>query len=326
MFKKLKIKTVASLFLALAVCLSLLLPLASNAGTVGTGPSLASSLPVVVNNVIPQPPASFDPLTATPGDLQKYGFPAKPTNAEDLAAWDNVMKHAKQYVKPIQIPSLNRFGLVETWYNWVPETATPWAGYDVESGYNNTATFYSACADWYQPSYVGTHWTAFWAGMGGEVPNNDLIQAGACSGAEYYGGTAPYEFFVEDYPNGSIYEAAPALNAGDDVNVQVWYDGNSTGFVFLENETTNQYTEFDFNAPYFSGASAEWVNEETAESKWGSVNFWGCGDSTVLDGSCSLFTRQNYCRIVDGSNTGSFTWAAPSQTPGNSASFTVTAY
>lgn len=66
----------------------------------------------------------FNPLTATSGDLKKYGFPAKPTDTKNLVIWENAMKNARQYVKPIQIPALERYNSVlYPIYNHL------WAGY-----------------------------------------------------------------------------------------------------------------------------------------------------------------------------------------------------
>ena len=74
---------------------------------------------------LPEPPPGFNPLTATSADLQKYGFPEKPTSETELKAWEEVMQNAKEYVKPVQIPSRAVHGLVGT-------TNTPnWAGYVV---------------------------------------------------------------------------------------------------------------------------------------------------------------------------------------------------
>jgi hypothetical protein len=306
--KVVSIKKIFRLFLVLAACLSLLgLPLTSNAAS-STVPSIASSLPVV-NPVItlPQPPANFNPLTATPGDLQKYGFPAKPTDANALAGWEDAMKHAKQYVKPIQVPSLYRYTYIGDLYTNL------WAGYEAYSTHNSNEYYYGANACWYQPSWVTSgDWTAFWTGMG---DGGYIFQAGATSGAQWYGGPSPYCFWVEDYPNGPVYEAAPALNPGNSVFVQVNYNGANVGYVWLENETTGQYTYItNFNVPYYSGYYVEWINEEANYSNWGPVNFWNCGYSDVLNGSDTYFGSLNLYRIINNKSGGEIVPTLPTST------------
>lgn len=58
-------------------------------------------LPAVIDQ-INEPPANFNPLKATSQELEKYGFPKKPTDVKALQEWENAMEHAKYYVKPEQ--------------------------------------------------------------------------------------------------------------------------------------------------------------------------------------------------------------------------------
>ena len=49
------------------------------------------------------PPSGFDPLTASPADLVRYGFPARPEDPHHLARYRTVfgqLKHKFQYVQP----------------------------------------------------------------------------------------------------------------------------------------------------------------------------------------------------------------------------------
>lgn len=133
-------------------------------------------------------------------------------------------------------------------------------------------------------------------------------------------GVPPYCFWVQDYPIGPTYEAAPALKAGDNVFVEVDYLGNSLATAFLENETTGQYTTVPFNAPYFSKYYVEWVSEQSSYSNWGPVNFWGCGYSSALNGSCVYFNSLNLHPVIfNGPGNGS---VVPTQPPGT-GSFTL---
>ncbi len=336
MFIKLKIKTIVSLFLISAFCLSLLLPITSNAANSAASSvtvSLASSLPVVIDPGFGQPPASFNPLTATSEELHQYGFPPKPFDVKDAVYWEYAMEHAKYWVKPIQIPSLARYGFEGQIFTGVGTPYNGWAGYVVRSQDNSNMQFYGSSAYWNQPSYANglngePTWTAFWTGIGGGSTANgttgDIIQAGATSDATAYGGSEPYEFWVQNYyPNGpgAMYEAAPALKAGDWVETFVDYNGNGTSLAFLEDVSTDQYTQFNFNTPYYDGSSQESVNEEASYSNWGSVQFIDSDYYTYQSGGFP-FANINYWRYIIGEMPPGITWSVPTYPPGSN-SFTV---
>jgi hypothetical protein len=323
MLKKLTLKKIVGLSLVLTICLSLLvLPLTGNAASIGTRVSLASTLPVVINpdTVFEQPPANFNPLTATPEELQKYGFPAKPTNVKDAVNWEYAMEHAKQYVKPIQEPSLFRYGYLGDYFNGGTAGTLSWAGYVAPSVNNGNELYTETSAYWTQPSYVNNTWAGFWTGLGGANNTTTIVQAGATSDANTYGGSSPYEFWMEDHPNGAIYEAAPVLNAGNEVYVYVEYIGNQQSNVFFENVTTQKYTSVPLTTLYYDGSSVDYVNEETNYSNWGSVNFSNC-DYALSNGTNGPFTNLNYYRYISGAP--GYTWAIPAYPPTSNGSFTI---
>lgn len=41
---------------------------------------------------LPSPPPGFNPLTATPGQLARYGFPPRPRGGGALQAWERAMR------------------------------------------------------------------------------------------------------------------------------------------------------------------------------------------------------------------------------------------
>jgi hypothetical protein len=126
-----------------------------------------------VRNDLPQPPPDFNPLTATAQELQKYGFPRKPTDEEGAKRWEDMQEHAKYYVKPEQIPSTYVHGLVGTYNSEI------WAGYvvrGVDNKIGGTAPkYYQASAQWTQPAYTGTAVASFWVGMDGFIGSNDVV-------------------------------------------------------------------------------------------------------------------------------------------------------
>lgn len=266
----------------------------TNSGAVNVGklPTVAQALPI--------PPSNFDPLTATANQLKEYGFPKIPINPNQLATWKYAMSHAKYYVAPQQSPSTTTHGLYNTTYS------SNWAGYLVKGGTNGSDTYNNTSAQWVQPSYTGTADPSFWVGQG---YTSDIVQAGADSNASSAGGSTQYEFWVEDYPNGTIWQKSPVLYKNDTVYVDVTY-GGSTSSAFLENVSTGYYTTVSFNTPYFYGNSADYVNEAVGSSynnwtSWGSTNFSQCDlnwDNTNGTSGGGQFNSYNDTKTIMTSN------------------------
>lgn len=240
----------------------------------------------------PAPPANFNPLTATAVQLKLYGFPARPTNAAALAQWEDVMSHAKHYVRLKPVQGTVTEGLVgNIRYNQT------WAGYSVQSA-DNYATYYESWAEWAEPSYSGgDDHPSFWTGMGGntDFSSNVVVQAGSMCNAEAAGAPWPYDdcFWTEDfngapppgynnkvwfwYPYETPYQA-PLINAGNYLAVDVTY-GGSTSTAFFENVSTQKYSTVQFDTPYWDGSSADYINEEAIGeyAAWGSTTLSDCG-------------------------------------------------
>ncbi len=274
----------------------------------------------------PAPPAGFNPLHATPAQLNFYGFPAKPTDPAALKTWTTAMEHAKTYVAPEQTVS-----------NIAAHVAYSniWAGYVVPS-----SGVYDVQSAWVQPSYnegldLNPSDPSFWVGMGGWNTEN-LVQAGADSGANNAGGSTQYEFWVEDYSsnpatNGTVWEAKPIVYAGDSLYVDVTYEG-STSSAYLENETTGQYTPVSFNTPNYDGSTADFINEAvggtyTDWSSWNSTTFSGANFTSNNDGGGVITNFPSTKVIMTNNGTSSGTLESqPSALNSSTYGFTVTAY
>ncbi|MCX5994706.1 MAG: G1 family endopeptidase [Chloroflexi bacterium] len=278
-------RKIASLVLAVFLVVSLLIP--SVAWASGPNEKIDNGIMPEVRNDLPQPPADFNPLTATAQELQKYGLPAKPTDEEGAKQWEDVYEHCKHYVKPEQIPSTSTYthGLVGTY------STTNWAGYVVRScdnKINGTAPKYTIVyANWYQPTYNGPATASFWVGMDGFVlqgggTSGDVVQAGCDSMANLLGGPSQYCFWVENAPHAPIWQAAPVVHGGDRLGVQIQWVNNH-GLATLSNVTTGVWTVVSFDAPHYDGTSAEFIYE----SGWGQPRQYAQFGSVSLQ-SCSL--------------------------------------
>lgn len=271
-------------------------------------------LPVLAP-VLPAPPSDFKPLQASNEELKQYGLPQRPSDPADLAKWQDLMSHAKSYVAPVQTPSTTTHGLVRTTYS------RTWAGYVVKRSDTSLPLITEASAYWTQPAYSGNSADpSFWTGIGGYSGSGYLAQAGADSGSVWAGGPTRYCFWVEDYPNGTVWETRPAVRAGDRLYVAVdYYSGVS--YCFLENLTTGQYTTVDLRTPYYDGTSADFIHEAVggAYANWGSTTFTGCEVNGNVDLSGCPYSKS--IMTSNGSSSGTVK-ASPSNV--SNSSFTVT--
>jgi hypothetical protein len=304
-----------------------ILSLGINFGYVRAESNQQGILPTLAEQ-LPAPPVNFNPLVATSAELLKYGFPDRPTDERELSTWENAMAHAKYYVKPDQKPSTAVHGLVGTVYS------TNWAGYvvnctdNIRNGY--TPKYTVVHGFWTQPTYSGSADPSFWMGIGGWVGSSCVVQAGADSNALAIGGSSRYEFWVEDYPLGTIWQAQPAVSGGNQLYVSVVYNG-ATSMAFLENATTGQYTSVVFNTPYYDGKSADYIYEAVGVptlpyGSWGSTQFLQCTlcwkDSSGASGA-GYFTNYNYTKVIMRTS-GGVTKAVPSSA--SNGNLTITSY
>jgi hypothetical protein len=205
-----------------------------------------------------QPPAGFDPTTATAAELAQYGFPPFPpgSNAIAIASWTTAVQDAKQYSAPTPICGTGTNSVVYS---------DNWSGHVVPYSVQNNAHFTWSTSTWTQPSIGGdpsytNYQTAptvsFWTGTG----VSSLIQTGASSIAT---STPQYRFWTEDYPNHQTWEG-PVISPNDTAYVYEEYEGSSRAYYYLENETTGDYQSFTNSAPYDGWAAANYIGERIA--------------------------------------------------------------
>lgn len=203
------------------------------------------------------PPRGFDPLSASPATLRALGFPARPTAGSD-GSWLNAMAHAKQFVCPT-ITSSNESAAPATGYKY---TSPKWAGNeDIPDWY------YESWAYWTVPSVTPASagldgYSVIWTGLGeGTSTSDELVQAGTKQYA-YISGGHTYNFWYQITPGQSLQNVGGlSLLQGQNVYVDVWYNGTTTAHFFLENNTTGKYTTIPEPFNGHTGAYAEWIVE-----------------------------------------------------------------
>lgn len=298
-----KKRTIVVLLLPVAL---IAVPAGASASS-GTGTSL-SSVPscggVTAGTVHPvtigattvtsvEPPAGFDPLTASPAQLACYGYPTRPAGGLALSAWTNAMQRARHYVVPAFGPPLA--GATQPLAGTKTYKPYPWSGYTIPASKNGQWSglkWHESTSTWFVP-YGHTYCTGseveVWTGLGGDGWDggnyNALIQGGSDTFNESPKPTA--EFWWENYNyNNPVPITSLAVSPGDGVLVNVNYTGNGYTTFYYENVSTGYNTTWgDRHTPNVDQSSADFIVENQATGS-DFVNFGSIpGISTFADGT-----------------------------------------
>jgi hypothetical protein len=206
------------------------------------------------------PPASFVPLAASDAQLAEYGFPARPTNAADLATWHANMAAWSGAMPPAPC---TLSGYKAAW--GVPDEN--WAGVDATSSSN---TYIAVQGNFVQPTFQtstcdNTAETS-WVGLGGSGAGHPLLQAGTFAPL---GGGSPYMFWEYVTSGGggngvSVFNPSYNVSPGDSMYQSVTYrqsDGNTTFYV-ADNSQSGHSGVVNIKLPGdWDGTTAEFVDE-----------------------------------------------------------------
>jgi hypothetical protein len=221
------------------------------------------------------PPVSWSPVNATDEELDTFGFPARPTDPAERAAWTSEWQHYAGTAAPTVCAVTDRFfGSSPAWAGMELATTTRNA-YFTASGRFTEPTFVAACP------HASDH--PIWVGLGGDPDYEaSLIQTGV--EVDQTGLNDDYGWYevifdvnnIDPNSEGPTRFASWTVNAADDVRATVQYQtpaqaGNSTGRVTttLFNVTTGIAAPSQvFTAwnglpiyDYVTGRTAEWVDE-----------------------------------------------------------------
>jgi len=228
------------------------------------------------------PPAGFNPLTAPDESLAFYGFPPRPDavkSPDTFATWQKAMLASQTHVVPTLEQTQIFHGPAQNKAVSLDNTSSSynWSGYVL----TNKATSYSSASYYFLVSdYVvpiaeqafgactgAWDYSSTWAGMDG-WKNGDVLQAGTESDALCYNNgadkSAYYSAWYEWYPYGEVRIGNFPIAPGDDLFVEVWSTGSTSGHAYIVDYNTNTYVNIAFSAPpgtHLVGNSAEWVVE-----------------------------------------------------------------
>lgn len=240
------------------------------------------------------PPRGFDPITASPADLFKHGFPARPDHPEHLERFKRVfgqMKDRFHYIEPaFRVNPKRRHGTAASRHfagkgsAKLPATGT---GNEFSSIWSGALVFPAPgqsfrwiVGEWTIPNVSSpddgqTYYCATWIGIDGDssVPSQDLCQAGINMDVTRSGGniTRNCSAWCEWFPGPEIEIPNFPVTFGDTVAITVCTTGagSTEALIFYANLTSGMGTSFILDAGTFSdgtqisllGDSAQWVVE-----------------------------------------------------------------
>lgn len=224
--------------------------------------------------VVVEPPKGWDPLRATPEELQRYNFPPRPTEREALERWTELVAKSRWHR-----PSFAG-GRVPT-----KAGASPAKGQEQEGpshmstlnwgGLVSRGTYTAVSGRWRQPfayAQPGKRMALAtqWVGLGGHSPGVPLIQAGTESRV-FPDNSGSYDAWYEIVGTSADTAGARRVDfphvQGNEIYVQVWWTeekGVGTAHFYLADTTLGSATSFSVpKITNYEGVtgSAEWINE-----------------------------------------------------------------
>lgn len=243
-----------------------------------------------------EPPKGFNPLTASDVELATYGFPPRPDKQADpdrYGWWERAMGLAKTRWNgeleqvPLSSNVRNERGPMPAISSAAPEVIPPGpqsqmnvnaAGviltnkltkYSAKSSFLQTesvisvsraqAPFNSSCTyDYKEFSFTGFDST--WASFSGDLYSlSPGLQDGVYGDVPCNSGVAGTPFYYTEF--GWMYplSRAFAVNPGDVVWAFVQATSASTGYVYLEDLTTQVYASYSLSTPGLIGHNVGWL-------------------------------------------------------------------
>lgn len=200
------------------------------------------------------PPAGFDPLTATPAQLQEYDLPAKPTDLDQLATWEQTMSKLRVAPAPGFMAELPDVHADVDSPNWSGHVITGSAG-----------SFTSTGVDYWEPIYMGsacsTNSAVIWGGIGGYGATDPLGQDGT---AYQVPGMSNHQAWYEVYPLVSIIPLPLVEGAGDYTGALTAWEASSSEYAgYVADGTTGALVPWSITVSpsYYSGDSADAIAE-----------------------------------------------------------------
>jgi peptidase A4-like protein len=227
----------------------------------------------------PLPSAHFDPRSASPTELRRYGLPQRPDasiHPELAALWDEILSHELTYLRPtfqtveMLLPGIEPRGPLRL--DLATVTNHTWSGCVVHAPPGQTFTW--VLGQWnvpdVQPPNTGSgKWYSFaWIGIDG---TSDLTQIGTIQYVSRDGDGniskecyAVHEWWAATTPSPwQVINNFP-VNFGDTLIGLICMESTTEAWASLINVTTGVHISFDFSAPDNTTSQEkqiEWIME-----------------------------------------------------------------
>jgi hypothetical protein len=215
----------------------------------------------------PSPPADFNPSEADDATLAKYGFPPRPRDPEGIRRWEKKMRRARTHVVPVFEYRPN----VKHGPRKPLDISSNWSGSSLRGkgsrGVDGRWTVPNISDDVINISW--NHHYSAWVGIDGDNGSSDVVQAGVHCWVQLVdppNGRAVLHTYLwwEWYPEPEVAITNFPVNLGDTLSVSVGLQDATHALIYIENESSKQYTNFTVTPPSgtsSSASSAEWIVE-----------------------------------------------------------------
>jgi hypothetical protein len=244
-----------------------------------------------------KPPAGFNPLTASPDDVIKNGFPARPDDPRHLARYQRVLGQLNGKLNDIEptfrVNPDRRHGPRMHRPEDGTETSTNWSGGVVYAPLGQSFNGLRAigpCRTSMRPPKNQWYYCSSWVGIDGDQ-SSDVCQAGVECEVFQSGSTITRHIYPwwEWFPGPEVQITNLAINPGDMVTMLICSmtgANATTATAYFSNRTGGASTSFNFTAPSGTklvGNCAEWIVEaptvngaQSAIADYGEVFFSVC--------------------------------------------------
>jgi hypothetical protein len=249
------------------------------------------------------PPSGFNPLTADDSLLTKYGFPLRPSDPDDLRAWNAAMSAYKFSVPAtdaIQVASDTASALA------IPTRYGQWGGYTAGTWSTQSRTYVAVKGNFTVPSNVGTcsdtNSVAFWIGLGGtggDYPGDNLVQQGIECGNTHVGTGSAYRPFTQFASTANAHALCSqtdwTLPAGHVIYQNMSFQtSQNKAFFYLEDQTSGRAQSCSGVPPsgwHWDLNTAEWIGEARTGV---AINF---GSIRFTNARAQLYSNSNWVTL-----------------------------
>jgi hypothetical protein len=245
-----------------------------------------------------QPPADFNPLTASSRELESWGYPPRPDPSEGPSAQARWLRQVDPKLRRsvpdliLRPDSYNRqqmgFKVDSSHFNITDSSSSNWSGVAIVPG-SGGAAFDKVTAQWIVPTVKqapgtcsgGWDYSSEWVGIGG-FSDSFLLQAGSAANVFCDIGENVTEYFpwlewlpaaelvlYQDAATSTLYPFEPGDYLDVTITATKFSSGvSTTGTLYFEDATQGWTVSLSFSASSLGGSevtgqSVEWILERT---------------------------------------------------------------